>query len=247
MGECEIAANQEGNGDYAAAAEKSVKFQILAAPPPELTFASGYKAWDLYLSTEDGRVGMYAGAQIPSTFERSVAADGSTYTWTQSITSPDDAFWAYQGFTLHAPGVLGLATDGNTAGGIRIDGQSAIKYSIMMNPEWISAGKKAFRVQLYLGHYNKKANGDNCNVKLEEFKDLAFTDAVAGAQEQSINLADFEVVESCELGTLNAATELANYPISMIEFNVPDVNRSVKTTGTNNYVTSLTVGKVTFK
>ena len=66
-------------------------------------------------------------------------------------------------------------------------------------------------------------------------------------QEQSIDLRDFFVLDSCDMGTLVTAAELQNYPIGKIEFNVLGINDVVPNAGTNIYTTSVTMGTISFR
>jgi hypothetical protein len=239
-GECEIVANQGGNNDYPAAAEQSVKFVIADGPPPA-TFASGYQSSGSH-TLDAGFIDTYA--SDPTT--KTVAADGSTFTFSMTKQSAVPNFGGFYGVRFLAPGLDRLVADADTTAGVRINGQTTMKFKIMMNPEMLTASKTKLRVWLYLGHYHKKADNSGCNVTLEREYTPTFS-APGVMQEQSLDLADFFLANRCDAVDLVAATELANYPISKIEFNVLDINNSLPNAGTTIYTTSMTMGKITFK
>lgn len=241
-GVCEIAADQPGNSDYVAA-QKTVQFNVNDGATP---FASGYTS--ATKTKDQGTIEAYSSDPLTTT----VATDGSTYTLSMTKQSNAPDFGGYYGFRFYAAGLSRLVSGANTTDGVRIVDQTAVKFNMMMNPEMLTADKTQLRVWLVLGHYNKAAppwNPDvpeDCNVVLEKF----FTPTFSGpniVQQQSIDLKDFTVTGSCGLGTLDAATELRNYPISKLEFNVPNINNKVPDAGTTTYTTSVTIGRVIFK
>ena len=223
-GECEIAAKQEGNTDYVAA-QKFVKFKVIDGALP---FASGYKAG---MTKDGGNIETYAAFPATST----VATDGSTYTFAMTQQSDVANFGGYYGFRLNSP-----APAGSTPG-VQIVGETAMKFSIMMNPEMVAANatqpnSTQLRVWLYFNH-----NNNEC--KLEKWMTPEL--AAGELKEQSIDLSTF-TVKDCGLPDLATATVLQNYRIVKIEFNVDQVNDQVPNEGTKTYTTSVTVGKVSF-
>ena len=246
-GDCEIVANQGGNNAYPAAAEKSVKFVIAAWLPPLLTFVSGYQPTGTWHTLDGGFIDRYADRATTGT----VAANGSTFTFSMATQSNVANFGGFYGLRILAPGLDGLVSGGNTTAGVRIVDQTAMKFNIMMNPEMLAADKTKLRVWLYLGHYHLKFDSkDNqyhdCNVILER----EYTPTFSGPgvmQEQTLDLADFFLANPCDASGLVAATELESYPISKIEFNVVGINDKVPNAGTNIYTTSVTMGTITFR
>jgi len=237
-GLCVVSATQAGN-DYFNAASVSKTVPVGAAEAPSLVFTGGYKANDPGRTAENGKIDWYASSANKLT----AAADGSTLTFTMNKPASDADHGGYFGLRMYAATLDGLVGNADTTAGVRIDSQKAIKFNLMMNPEMIAAQKTRLRVWLYLGHHVK----DNCNVILEKFMTPVFTSAVQGVQEQSIDLKTFTVQNSCGLPALDVWSELQNYSIARLEFNVPDINNVVLTGGTQAYTTSMTLGKITFK
>ena len=247
-GACVVTATQAGT-DYFTPASKDITIAVGNHELPPLNFVTGYKAAGTSRTAEDGTIERYSSDTAVTT----VPDDGSTFTFSMSKQSNITDFGGYYGFRMYAAGLNGLEKGGNTTKGVQIEGQGAIKINLIMNPETIEASKTRLRVWLYLGHYNKTTPSDNpdaepqdCNVTLERF----FVPTFSGAgmvQEQSIDLRDFTVSNSCNLGALDPWTELQSYPIGKIEINVPDINNKVPNAGTNIYTTSVTMGKINFK
>jgi len=247
-GACVVTATQAGT-DYFTPISKDITIAVGNFELPPLNFVTGYKPTGTWRTAEDGSIDRYAEHNAAGT----VAADGSTLTFSMTKQSNVPNFGGYYGVRIFGPGLNGLVKGGNTTKGAQIEGQGAMKFDLIMNPEMIAAGKTRLRVWLLLGHHNMSvpswdpnaAPGD-CNVTLETF----FTPTFSGpsvVQEQSIDLRDFIVNNSCGAGTLDPWTELQSYPIGMIEFNVPDINNAVPNAGTDIYTTSVTFGKINFK
>jgi hypothetical protein len=236
-GLCLVTAAQAGS-DYFNAASLTKTIPVGAAQAPALTFASGYKPSDIGRTAENGKIDWYSSDSNKNT----VAADGSTRTFSMDKQSSAPDFGGYFGLVVYAAAMDGLVAGANTTTGVRIDSQKAIKFNLMMNPEMVAAQKTQLRVWLYLGHY-----ANNCNVILEKFMTPVLTAPLQGVQEQSIDLKTFTVANSCGLPTLDVWNELQNYPVAKLEFNVPDINNKVPTGGTDIYTTSVTMGQITFK
>jgi hypothetical protein len=151
------------------------------------------------------------------------------------------------GFTILAGGLQAMSSTGNTASGVRIDAQAALKFNMTQNAEWFSTGNSAVNVDLHLGHFALKNGKDACNVKLRaQVKATA-----AAATDYSVGLKDkFTISESCGLTNLNLWNEIQDYPISKIEISAASVNGSVVTPSTTKviYSTQVTLnGPVTFQ
>ena len=246
-GACIVTATQAGNGYYLPIS-KNITVAVGNFELPPLNFVTGYKP-GATRTAEDGVVERYA--EHPTT--TTVADDGSTFTFSMTKTSNVPNFGGYYGFKIFAPGLTGMTQGGNTTQGVQIEGQGAMKFSLVMNPEIITAGKTKLRVWLYMGHHHMwvpswdpDSAPQNCNVVLEKFITPTFSGASI-VQEQSIDLHDFIVSNSCDAGSLTPWTELQSYPIGKIEINVPDINNTVPNAGTSNYTTSVTMGTINFK
>ncbi|USX17891.1 hypothetical protein NHH82_18615 [Oxalobacteraceae bacterium OTU3REALA1] len=239
-GLCVVSATAGGDDIYLTAkVDKTIPIGDAVLPP--LNFASGYKANDVGRTTENGKIEWYSSDPTKTT----VAADGSTFALAMDKQSDAPNFGGYYGLTVYAAGLQELVKGGETGGAV-IDGQQAMKFNLMMNPEMVAANKTRLRVWLYLGH-NVKFNNNDCNVRLERFITPVFSASAQGVQQQTIDLKSFTVVESCGLGALDVAEELQDHAISKIEFNVPDINNQVPNAGTSIYSTSVTMGSITFQ
>lgn len=239
-GLCVVSATAGGDDIYLTAkVDKTIPIGDAVLPP--LNFASGYKANDVGRTTENGKIEWYGSDSTKAV----VAADGSTFALPMDKQSDAPNFGGYYGLRVYAAGLQDMVKGGETGGAV-IDGQQAMKFNLMMNPEMVAANKTRLRVWLYLGH-NTKFNNNDCNVRLEKFMTPVFSASVQGVQQQSIDLKSFTVVESCGLGALDVAAELQDHAISKIEFNVPDINNQVPNAGTSTYTTSVTMGTITFQ
>jgi hypothetical protein len=129
---------------------------------------------------------------------------------------------------------------------VRIDAQSALKFTFSQNQEWFATGDNQVEVDLILGHFNRKANNDACNVKVR----ASFKPSSPAPANYSLKLRDFTVSESCELKDLNPWFELQDYPIVAIRFASPVGNFKVPsaTAPAPNYPTAITLtGPITFQ
>ncbi|GJJ03240.1 hypothetical protein RugamoR64_37780 [Duganella rhizosphaerae] len=236
-GLCPVTATQAGS-DFFNAVSLTKTIPVGTAEGPALTFASGYKPTDSWRTAEAGKIEGYSSSGAQNT----VADDGSTFTFRMDKRSSAPGFGGYYGLRFYAATLENLVAGADTIAGVRIDAQKAIKFNLMMNPEMVTAQKTQLRVWLYLGHY-----ANNCNVVLEKFMTPLFATPVQGVQEQSIDLKTFTIQSNCGLPNLDVWSELQNYPISKLEFNVPGINDQVPTAGTDTYTTSVTMGQITFK
>jgi len=268
-GQCSITASQPGNGSYTPAVAVSVTFTVGDAPPPVLTFASGYQSTSATL--EGGGISTGAGSNKdgwwcsdPNWCSSSIAGDGSSFTFTYSIQPsdpkhPNSDNWmgGYAGFSIFAPGVTGFDTTADTTTGIRIDKQSTVKFQLAENAAWYGTANPAdstkhnadVKVTLILGHFALKASDNNkpCNVALQ----TVMTPSAASLQGYELQLGAFTALsENCGLSGLVAADELANYPIVQVKFEAGQANTSAsETTPTDpSYTTAITVGgAITFQ
>lgn len=253
-GQCSLTAAQEGDNNYAAATPLVVAFTVGDTPPPVLTFLSGYASTSATL--EGGTINTWAGGNFDGWWcsdanwcGANTSADGSKFSFhyliqTKDPKHPNNDGWigGYAGFSIVAAGVGSISTTGNTTTGIQVDKQSTLKFNLGQNAEWFSAAGKDVKVTLTLGHFANKASDNNkaCNVSLN----AVFTPKSAAVQKYEMQLAGFTAIgESCGLTGLNAATELATYPIVMMSFDAAQTNTTVlSTTATSpTYPTEITL------
>lgn len=249
-GTCTIEATQPGSAEYDPASPRSITFTVGEAPPPVLTLLSGYQSVNTYAgSNKDGWW-----CSDPNWCARTVSGDGSSVMFRYWIQPNDPAHpntdnWigAYFGLEALAEGVGSISTSGNTAAGVQVDKQSALKFSLGQNAEWFATSNRSVKVVLVLGHFNLK-NGSACNVSLS----TTFTPATAAVRPYELQLSDFTAIdEACSLAGLNAAVELHTYPIVKIKFEAAGTNTSVARTPDTNpnpptYPTEITLtGPVT--
>lgn len=251
-GMCIITATQDG-GDIYVTPSVDKNIPIGTEKAPELTFLSGYKT-DGSATAEEGSINTWAGSNLdgwwcgdPNWCARSVSDDGSSFTFSYKMQPkdphhPNSDGWmgGYWGFNLLAAGLTDLAKSGNTASGVRIDAQAAMRLKLAQNAEWFSTGNNAVNVDLILGHFALKDGKDACNVKLRaELKPTA-----AAATDYSLGLKDkFTISETCGLVGLDVAVELQTFPISKIEIGAVSVNTTVSSTPADypTYPTELTL------
>ena len=247
-GACIVTATQAGT-DYFTAISKDITIAVGNHELPPLNFVTGYKPTGTWRTLDDGVFDRYAEHNAVGT----VAADGSSLTFSMTKQSNVTNFGGFYGVRIFGPGLSGFVKGGNTTKGVQIEGQGALKFNLLMNPEMIAAGKTKLRVWLLVGHHHMwvpswEPDGAprDCNVTLEKI----FTPTFSGAsvvQEQSIDLRDFTINNNCGAGNLDPWTELQSYPIGQIEINVPDINNAVPNAGTDIYTTSVTFGTINFK
>lgn len=240
-GQCGLTASQEGDTNYAPATPQMVAFTVGDAPPPVLTFLSGYASTGATL--EGGAISTWAGSNIDGWWcsdanwcGSTVSADGGTFSFHYLVQTKDPNHvnndgWigAYAGLGIVAPGVGTVSKTGNTTAGIQVDKQTTLKFNLGQNPEWFSAAAKDIKVSLTLGHFANKVSDNNkpCNVTLN----TVFTPKSAAVQKYELQLASFTAIsETCGLTGLNAATELAAYPIVTISIEAANTNTSVLST-----------------
>lgn len=253
-GQCGLTATQEGDTNYAAAIPQMVAFAVGDAPPPVLTFASGYASTSATL--EGGAIGTFAGSNIDGWWcsdanwcGANVSPDGSTFSFhyliqTKDPNHPNSDDWigGYAGFSILGPNVGSISKTGNTTGGVQVDKQTSVKFNLGQNSEWFNASAKDVRVTLVLGHFANKVSDNNkaCNITLN----AVFTPKGAAVQKYDLQLAGFTAIsETCGLTGLSAATELATYPIVSIGFDAAQPNFSVQsaTASSPTYPTEITL------
>jgi hypothetical protein len=258
-GSCAITATQEGNDNYEVAPPQSVQFVVGDAPPPVLTFLSGFQSADLTI--EGGGVGTFAGSNKdgwwcsdPNWCFKNLAADGSLkFSYVVQPRDPahpnaDTWIGVYAGIEIFAPGITGLNQTGDTTAGLRVDKQTTLKFNAGQNAEWFSTPGNPLKVSLVLGHFNLKENGTKaCNVSLNAI--VPPTSAAPANYE--LQLSSFNAIgDSCDLPALVPANELANYPIVRIKIESTNGNGSVLSTPEPNptYRTELTLaGPITIQ
>lgn len=266
-GQCTIAALQPGDGSYVAAAPVIVTFTVGDAPPPVLTFASGYQSTSATL--EGGGISTFAGSNKDGWWcsdanwcSSSIGTDGSSFTYAYTIQpsdphhpNTDNWMGAYFGFQVFAPGVTAFNGSGDTTTGVQIDKQSTLKFQLAEDPTWFGTATPSnlhmadVKVTLVLGHFALKASNNNsaCNVALQ----AVMTPSTASTQSYELQLGGFSALsESCGLTGLVPATELATYPIVQMKFEAATANTSASTTTPSDpsYPTAITLtGPITFQ
>jgi hypothetical protein len=253
-GQCGLTASQDGDNNYAPGTPQMVAFTVGDAPPPVLTFLSGYASASATL--EGGQISTWAGSNIDGWWcsdanwcGATASADGSTFSFHYLIQTKDPKHvnndgWigGYAGLGIVAPGVGSVSTTGNTTAGIQVDKQTTLKFNLGQNAEWFSTASKDVKVTLTLGHFANKVSDNNkpCNVTLN----TVFTPKSAAVQKYELQLASFTAIgETCGLTGLNAATELSSYPIVTISIEPANVNTSVQSTTATSptYPTEITL------
>jgi hypothetical protein len=251
-GMCIVTATQAGDDIYAAQTVTK-NIPIGTATSPALTFLSGYK--DTSHTKENGAIGGSAGANVNGWWCNGncttiVPSDGSSFTFGLDVKldHPNDGSWigGYWGMWAFAGGLEDLSKTGDTASGVRIDAQAALKFKLAQNTEWFSTGNNGVNVDLSLGHFVLKDGKDPCNVALRGVVKPSTT----AATDYSVTLKNLTVGESCGLTGLDIWNELQDYPVSKINFSPVSLNVSVSSTGLDKptYPTQLTLtGPITFQ
>jgi len=256
-GQCGLTASQEGDTNYAPALPQMVAFTVGDAPPPVLTFLSGYASTSATL--EGGAINTYAGSNIDGWWcsdanwcGSSATADTFKFHYLIQTKDPnhvnnDGWIGAYSGVTIVAAGA-NISTTGNTTTGIKIDKQTSLKFNLGQNDEWFES-KGGVKVTLVLGHFANKASDNNkaCNVSVN----AVLMPKSAAVQKYELQLASFIAMgEKCDLNGLVPATELATYPIVAIDFSPAGTNTSVLSTtaASPTYPTEITLsGAITLQ
>jgi len=236
-GQCSITATQAGDDSYLPADPETALFTVGDAPPPVLTFLSGYMA---DTTIEGGAYGTYAGSNKDgwwcgdpawcgregSSYSPDVIADASNLTFSYRIQpndpnhpNADDWIGGYFGVNVFAPGLTALSSTEHSTG-LQLDNQTTMTFNLAVNEEWFSSANNKVNVDLTLGHFNVKADGGTCNVKIR----AGVTPTATVATTYDVSLTEFTVSDSCELPDLTAASELKTYPISKIDFSADGTN-----------------------
>ena len=248
-GTCSITATQAGNDSYEVGSWKAV-FVVGDDKPPVLTVMSGFKSASQTI--EGGNISPWAGSNKDGWWcsdsnwcSSKLNADGSfTFQYVIQPKDPnhpntDDGIGAYYGFDINLAGV-NISSTGDTTTGLQVSKQSVVKLKFGQNDEWFKSATNSLKVILVLGHYAKKANGENCNVAV-----TASVKAVAAAPTAyEMQLSGFTGFEkSCDLSGLKADVELATYPIVRVQLSAAQPNVSVLGTPEPypSYPTALTV------
>jgi hypothetical protein len=248
-GLCTVEAMQDG-GEYYQVATMNRDIPLGTENAPELTFLSGYRNVDT--TKELGTIGHQGNQWWCNSCDRSVASDGSSFSFTAISNGPPADWWtSLARFWIHAPGLTIAASEqmklektGNTINGVRIDAQAALKFNLAQNPEWFGTGKNGVNVELILGHFNLKNGTDACNVRLK----ATFMPTAAAGTNYRLGLKDqFTISEACGLTELDLWTELQDHPISVIQFSAVKANAGMASASTK-YETKFTLtGPVTFQ
>jgi hypothetical protein len=263
-GTCSITASQAGDSTHAAAASVTDAFTVSSASIPVLTFSSGFATGT---TVEAGAFGGYSGSDIDGWNCGAPASCGSGGSFTPSVTADNSGFYYYYqtptpalvgeyvGVYLQAPGLTtGLSGSADTPG-LQLAGQTTMKITFRMNPEWFSSTTHNVGVILTLGKlYNTPGA---CNIQLLS----VFTPTAQAATAYAIPLSSFTFKQDCAAG-LTVAAALAAAPVSQVDFQgdggsaaltaggaSTGANMSVPTTGGSVvYPTTLVVnGAVTFQ
>ena len=251
-GLCTVTATMDG-GDIYESAKVDKTMPIGTAMAPEITFLTGYK--DTSHTNEDGKVDPHGGSSETGWWcngwcDASVSADGKSITDTYTYKNPpytDGRWWrVWAEMDVYAPHVENFTKGKDTFEGVRIDAQSAIKFTLSENQEWFDSGDNQFEVQLILGHYHRKANNDDCNIHL-----IATVKPSSPAPTSyTVKFKDFTVADSCELKDLNPMFELQDYSVVAVRFDSPVGNFKVPTPNAPppNYKTTITLtGPITIQ
>jgi len=251
-GLCTVTATIDG-GDIYETVKVAKTMPIGNALAPEIKFLSGYK--NATTTSEDGKVEQRGGSSETGWWcngwcDTTVSADGGSISNTYTYKYPphtDGRWWrVWSELDVYAPHVTNISGTANTPEGTRIDAQSALKFTFSQNQEWFATGDNQVEVDLVLGHFNRKANNDACNVRVR----ATFKPSAPAPANYSLKLRDFTVSESCELTDLNPWFELQDYPIVAIRFSSPVGNFKVPslTAPAPNYPTTITLtGPITFQ
>jgi len=251
-GLCIVTATADG-GDIYETATLVRTIPIGTALAPELTFLSGYKS--ATLSNENGRVDQGGGSSERNWWcdgwcDLRLSEDGTTvsntYSWQRA--TPTSGWWHnWAQIDVYAPGVANKSTTGNTTVGMRIDAQAELKFTLGLNQEWFDSNNNNVNVDFVMGHYNKKANNDNCNVTLR----TTFKPSSAALTNYTVRLKDLVVVDGgCELPDLDPWFELQDHPIVQVTFASQEGNVTVQSTTATapNYPTTVKLqGKITIQ
>lgn len=251
-GLCVVTATQDGSDIYVAATLPRT-IPVGSATAPAVTFLSGYK--DSSTTKEGGGIGGTSGINVNGWWcnghcTNTVPADGGSFNFATDFTldHPRNSDWIGGSYNMwaYAPKVTELTPTANTANGLRIDAQAALKFTLAQNADWVAAGQNAVNVDLVLGHYALK-DAKACNVTLR-----AKVTPSATPTAYSLGLKDrFTFGETCGLTGLDLWTELQDYPIAKINFSQADsVNTQVSSTGPDKptYKSALTLsGAISFQ
>ncbi|HEY9068188.1 MAG TPA: hypothetical protein VIO33_24605 [Burkholderiaceae bacterium] len=274
-GSCAVTATQAGTSEYA-----MTTVQRFVAVDP-LLFATGW-ATDGGSTADGGGIGSWAGASVDGWWcsdsnwcKRLGSADGSSFTWSYHIQPMDpkhpsgwkdgDGIGAYYGFEVFVPGKSGFDGSADTTGGLQVTTERAMVFTLGMNKELFAAGGgNGVTIDLVLGHFNRKADGNGCNVTVS----ITGTLGAAAATSYAFSLANMAVTDNCELAGLPkvkdlkaptkeendaALAQILAYNIVKMRFGMGTTNTSVKSpAGTSatdpTYATDVTLyGPITIQ
>ena len=240
-GECAITASQAGNDNFDVAQPQMVAFNVVDTLPPRLTFLSGYASTTA--TNEGGAINTFSGSNFdgwnctdPNWCGKSISSDGSTFSYHYLFQPKDPKHPNNDGWSS---GYFGLEISAPSTTSVQATTQTKLRFKLGQNPEWYAnAGNNSVKVTLTLGHSALKDN-NACNVALN----TKFVPTGAAATVYELPLTSFQVSEDCGLASVNAAAELANYPITKIKFEASSANVSVAdlTAATPTYPTIVTL------
>ena len=146
--------------------------------------------------------------------------------------TPTPATALYAGIYVQAPGVTGGLSATTDTAGVRISGQTTMKFNFNPNPEWYQSATNNFMVQFDMGR-RYLVGGNPCHVQLRR----VVTPTSAASVSYTLNLSEFVVVQDCAVPGLTAAAALAGSDISQISFQAAGGGSAVgdgsRTTGAN--------------
>ena len=235
-GTCSITATQAGTDTYAVGASKAV-FVVGDDIPAVLTVMTGFKSASE--TNEGASIFPWAGSNTDGWWcadanwcSSKLNADGS-FSW-QYVIQPKDPkhpntiqdIQAYYGMDINIAGV-NISNSGDTTTGLQVSNQSSLKLKFGQNAEWFGSATNDVKVILMLGHYVKKANGENCNIALTASV-KAGAAAISAYELPLSNFTGFD--NACDMSGLKPDVELKTYPIVRVKLAAASPNVSVQST-----------------
>jgi hypothetical protein len=231
-----------GNANTASATA-TLPYSIPNAAPKAVAYSSGFASANR--TNEGGAVFSYSGSNLdgfnctggPAWCGSGQGGSGADSYYFAYYQTPSPATALYNGISVLAPGITAVSGTGDT-GGIRISGQTGVRFTLNNNPEWQSSGANNFGVLLTLGKYyntGTAAAPAACNIKLLS---VVTPQNNGAATDYEIPFSQFQIIQACGSGISTVVAALASAPVSEIAFQaaggtaaLPTVNG--KTTGAN--------------
>jgi hypothetical protein len=197
-----------------------------------ITFSSGFAA--NARTVEGGEFGGFSGSNLDGfncsgdpAFcggggENSPAVPAADSYFFYYYQTPTPASALYAGVHVQAPGVTGGLSGTADTAGVRINGQTTMRFNFNPNPEWYQSATNNFMVQLDMGRLYL-VGGNPCHVQLRR----VVTPTSATSVSYTVNLGEFAVVQNCAVPGLTAAAALADSNISQISFQAAGGGSSV--------------------